>query len=103
MKLRTGFVSNSSSSSFCVLGVTLSDEMKEKLDAGREKLKGTRVVTEYAVSGGEWECVGIYANSMQDDETPGQVKQELVNVLREVGIEIQLSDVSWIEDGGYNG
>ena len=104
MKTRSGFVSNSSSSSFCILGVEMTDEMERRVEIGRaEKLKNTRVHVEYAISGGEGKYVGISAASIKDDETPRQVKRELIDALHSIGVDVGIDKVGWIQDGGYNG
>ena len=103
MKTRQGFVSNSSSSSFCILGVEIERDICDKVEAAREQLKGTGVETNYAISGGEWVCVGINVTTMKDDETPLQVKQRLVSALDKIGVSVDIAKVGFIEDGGYNG
>lgn len=103
MKIRSGFVSNSSSSSFCILGVIVDNETYDKISSEWKTLKGTRVRTESAISGGDELYVGIPATSMKDNETPAQLKQELVTTLNSIGVNIQILDVDWHEDGGYNG
>jgi len=45
MKLRAGFVSNSSSSSFCLFGIRLSTDKAMKLAIGKENADG-KVITE---------------------------------------------------------
>jgi uncharacterized UPF0160 family protein len=103
MKIRSGFVSNSSSSSFCILGVEIDQETYDKLEREWKNLRESRVRTASAISGGDDLYVGISATSMKDDETPRHLKQELVDVLHEIGVDIQLENVDWHEDGGYNG
>jgi hypothetical protein len=103
MKIRNGFVSNSSSSSFCVLGVNIDDPTAERIEKEWEKLKGTGVGVHYAISGGEWKCVGIDVKRMKDDETPRQIKRRLIDALHGIDVHITLDSVDFIEDGGYNG
>ena len=103
MKLRTGFVSNSSSSSFCILGVEIDSETMNKLEGAYKELTGTRVRTHYSISHDDGKYVGISVTSMKDDETPRQVKRELVDALHKCGIDVGIDKVEFIEDGGYNG
>ncbi len=103
MKIRSGFVSNSSSSSFCILGVSVDAETIDKLEGAYTELKGTRVRTQYSISHDEGKYVGIDVTSMKDTETPLLLKQELVDTLAKVGVTVKIEDVEFIEDGGYNG
>jgi hypothetical protein len=103
MKTRQGFVSNSSSSSFCILGVGIDRETRDKIEGAYAQLKSTRVRLESALSGGDELYVGISASTMKDDETPRQIKRELIETLHSIGVDIGLDKVEWIMDGGYNG
>jgi len=103
MKIRNGFVSNSSSSSFCILGVSIDAETMNKLEGLYKELKETRVHTQYSISHDEGKYAGIDVTSMKDDETPLMLKQELVDELTKVGVTVKLEDVEFIEDGGYDG
>jgi len=103
MKLRTGFVSNSSSSSFCILGFVADNETCRKVDfASREQRK--RVHTERGISNYmDEKLIGIDASQIGNDETPRQVKQELIDVLQSLGVTVKFEDIDWCKDGGYNG
>ena len=103
MKIRNGFVSNSSSSSFCILGVAIDSDTMNKLEGLYKELKETRVCTQYSISHDGGKYAGIDVTSMKDDETPLMLKQELVDALTKVGVTVKLEDVEFIEDGGYDG
>jgi len=84
--------------------VTIDDEMENKIEAiPSSKREQNRLQICYAISGGEWKCVGISAADMADNETPGQLKQEIVKLLKDAGIDVKVKDVHWIMDGGYDG
>jgi len=111
MKTREDFVSNSSSSSFVVFGMSLTegevDKMLEAKDLSDidELLEGTELVARRGIDTyyGEW-CVGLPWKSMKSTETKaeflGRVKEELSKVLvlkdKTVGADM-------LVDGGYDG
>jgi len=88
MKIRVGFVSNSSTSSFLIYGVCIdsvdSDEIEEAMDAMKTSLDTHNPYGENTYIGISWEEV-------KDDETGAQFKtrvQTTVNaVLDKVGYE----------------
>lgn len=47
--------------------------------------------------------IGIDASQIGNDETPRQVKQELIDVLQSLGVTVKFEDIDWCKDGGYNG
>jgi hypothetical protein len=102
MKTRLGFVSNSSSSSFCILGVKI-DTNAEKIINSNHRTLPSRIRIQYSISHNGSRYVGIEAFRILDDETPRQIKQELVESLQRVGVEIKMTEIDWIEDEGYNG
>jgi hypothetical protein len=103
MKIRNGFVSNSSSSSFCILGIEIDENEYENQNIRKIKLPDG-FSTRYGISDIEGVVVGILPSEINDDETIGSVKKLIANTLTELGIKtITEKDVDWIEDCGYNG
>lgn len=99
MKTRLGFVSNSSSSSFCVMGCSVSEERAEEID---EILKDTRL----ELNGGEdWEggaVIGMSVNEMKEDETKAEFRDRVQKELDRLEIKVD-EELDWIHDGGYFG
>jgi hypothetical protein len=80
MKVRQGFVSNSSASSFCIFGTYLEGKGYEEIE---ELLDGTSL---YYSSGGEYSCgmyVGREFQTIKDDETGKQFKDSTEKLLKE--------------------
>jgi hypothetical protein len=90
MKIRAGFVSNSSSSSFCVFGqwvgelmdheqweIKLTAEQKEIM---REYGLGYRTDEGDVLIGRNWDSIG-------DDETGAELKQSVRDAFKKMGIE----------------
>jgi hypothetical protein len=104
MKTRQGFVSNSSSSSFCILGVEIDSKTEGIIEKNRsDALKSAGVVVMNSISRDDGVFVGIDVTTMNDDETPRQLKRRLVDSLHTIGVDIDIHKVGFIEDGGYNG
>lgn len=111
MKIRNGFVSNSSSSSFCIFGATfkpeelqkafnVSDDDADCVDYG-DFLPGFSCRCPYSVydGGGEY-YVGIPWRSIKDDETGLQFKQRIQSELSKVfAKEVKCStlEVAWYD------
>lgn len=109
MKIRTGFVSNSSSSSFCILGVTtdeiekqvtLVDENFDWYERCNDDLEFENWISEYE-SGG---AVGIDPHKMDDSLTVAQNKENVAEKInKNFGTAFTKCDIGFITDGGYNG
>jgi hypothetical protein len=104
MKTRNGFVSNSSSSSFCILGVEVDNETYDKVSSiGYKERTPTTLDAEFSISCEDYRYIGYNPEKLGDDETLNQFKDRLVAEAAKLGITVDKSNLSWITDGGYNG
>ena len=103
MKIRTGFVSNSSSSSFCLLGINQCNIPTEK-DIDFYEIE-TFLETEYGIDNYYDETIiGIDPSNIKENETIGEAKQRIVDEINKIyETDIKQSDISWFVDGGYEG
>ena len=102
MKNRKGCVSNSSSSSFCILGISFDNKEKyyeQKIDDIYTDLDDHNAIGEYD----DRFYVGLSPESMKDGETLLQFKQRIIDKLKEEGLNYNTNNLSWITDGGYDG
>jgi hypothetical protein len=102
MKIRSGFVSNSSSSSFCIFGISLDqdellaiigkttqecedgeDGIYDALEQAEEKLKEKGLNFERGPDYGDYAYVGRYWTSIGDDETGAQFKASVSDAIAE--------------------
>ncbi len=111
MKIRQGFVSNSSTTSFCIYGARVSvpevledpdDEDSDYIDDYEtvEKLCGENGL-DYA----EWDgsfIVGLKPWDMHEDETYAQFKQRVEDALLKA-FNTNPDACEWIEEAGYDG
>lgn len=100
MKIRNGFVSNSSSTSFCILGIKRST-----LDTN-EGLPFNKLIVEeegiYDIEGDS--IIGAPPNDMKDDETLLEFKTRIVTEINKIfDTKLNESDLRWYTDGGYDG
>lgn len=97
MKTRNGFVSNSSSSSFCIYGASVS---ADKVDEEKIEQMGLEV------HHGDSNCyegsvyVGRSWSGIKDDETGAQFKKNVEGLLKEL---LEINKCSTIEESWYNG
>lgn len=118
MKIRTGFVSNSSSSSFCIVGFIFDkdrhlnkeegDNVKSEAewqDIAVELCSDRALSTEYGISrymdelliGREIECI-------RDNTMFGEFRQDILHEAIAAGFRnLTLDDIRIYVDGGYDG
>ena len=99
MKIRQGFVSNSSSSSFCILGVVRDSDFDEPFDEP-EGLYKRWGISDYNE---EDSIIGLEPESIKEDETISAAKDRIVKLFKEAGHEVKKEEIDWHIDGGYNG
>ena len=112
MKERNGWVSNSSSSSFLIYGVYLSDKMLKKyigddqdayeyLEDLCEKTNDKRIV-HFSPTESNASYIGASPDKIRDDETGGQFKASVEKAIREVLKDENLT-FGYHEEAWYNG
>jgi len=98
MKIRMGFVSNSSSCSFCICGTPISEEEANKLE---KPITDAKLKME-----GRWDdysdiWVGLPPEAQDMNETRAQFENRIIIQLKEAGIEVE--SVVYQTDGWYAG
>jgi hypothetical protein len=106
MKIRQGFVSNSSSTSFCLLCINSKEKFDIDIDEDglEEKFANSDLDYEYAVEGYDAQYIGMSPYQMKDDETLLQFKQRIVDEFKnKLDLTIEVTDLDWEVQGGYDG
>jgi hypothetical protein len=112
MKVRMGFVSNSSSTSFCICGTYFENEKLNELyekkeieknwDSGCELAKLADL--EYEGDQGDYGgYMGLGPEKIGDDETGKQFKERVLAGLQKVGFDVKLEDIGYHTEGWYDG
>ena len=113
MKIRNGFVSNSSSSSFLIMGVMLDPDKFEgdniDADDAYELLRTVARVgcaydwVHYGLEDyGSQEFIGLSMAAIGEDETKAQFRQRIFDVLRVIGYKGTIEDVRIYQDQGHD-
>ena len=109
MKVRTGFVSNSSSTSFCIVGLYLEQKEVKELFGVNEvfdiKIKET-LLNIQSQDGDYGGYIGVPIDKMRDYQTLIDFKKFCLEELNKVVVgeeKINLSDVKIHYDGWYDG
>ena len=99
MKIRQGFVSNSSSSSFCIFGIYLDNANYKDLDELERKAKDVGLEIEFT----PWDSVviGRSFSSIKDDETGLQFKESVKEKLKK--LELSFDSAGLCEESWYDG
>jgi len=104
MKIRSGFVSNSSSSSFCIMGMVTDQETVDKLESKWKELNEKGLTTKSGISEYyEEQLIGASVSQLGENETPVQFKQRIVDSFKELDVEIKITNLDWCVDGGRDG
>lgn len=101
MKTRIGFVSNSSSSSFCIMGMVVDSDVAIRFD---EMCYSVELRSFYGIDTFYNETLlGLEVSAMKEEETLAQFKQRVLADLQKIDNTITINQIHWCVDGGYNG
>jgi hypothetical protein len=101
MKIRLGFVSNSSSCSFCIYGIAIDKSTANEGEL-EEKTTDSLLRLEYGEHEGWSYYIGRNWDSIKDDETGAQFKKSIEDEIERLGLG-NTGDCCTHEEGWYNG
>ena len=102
MKIRNGFVSNSSTTSFCILGDWVDRPTDNEYDEDFESLCNGCGLACHFVEGADGVAVGMSPYNMQDDETLSQFKARVLLNMKQAGLNVEEIDLGWIEEAYWS-
>ena len=104
MKIRMGFVSNSSSSSFCIVGYSIDSDKFDDYDDLYEIFKPSKLVCSRGISDySDSYIIGKYIENMKDDETLLDFKKGILKEIQDYyDTNVSLKDIEIFVDGGYD-
>jgi hypothetical protein len=108
MKLRQGFVSNSSTTSFCIYGIYISADDKSKVRNHFNKdveslFRGTGLEVHYGSEYDDGMYIGMPWTRVGDDQTGKQFKQAVEDALKAVLKDSVAISCSSHKEAWYNG
>jgi hypothetical protein len=110
MKTRTGFVSNSSTTSFTIFGTCLEDESREVFNIPEDDDDPDATIEEMLKKVGldfesgfeaENQYVGINAENLPMDKTLAELKVEIKEKLEKIGIKTKV--IKWYSESWRDG
>jgi hypothetical protein len=99
MKIRQGFVSNSSSSSFCIFGIYLNENNYEDVCELEKKIEEEGLEMKYTPS--DDIVVGRSYSTIKDDETGLQFKESVKEKLKKLNLPSNMAALC--EEAWYDG
>ena len=110
MKIRLGFVSNSSSSSFCVVGKLYTNEELENLFSSEYIYDKIYSICENICINSGIEtynnddyCIGFDIYDIKDNETLGDIKNKVLKEIQKFDKNADISQIQIMVDGGHQG
>lgn len=109
MKIRTGFVGNSSSSSFCILGKIYNEKKLENMINSTVGyfIHNNKLDLSYEYGVEEYDAddiiIGVPVDELQEDISILENKQKIVDRLSFFDKQANINDIYFYVDGGYTG